>query len=191
VAQLFDTGIFSIIGLDSSIGSGWTLGFYLANSTTETDTYPTDADAGALTNANANPVVAASDGRFGQIWLPAGDYKYVLKDASAVTKVTVDDFNVPAAAPTITATLDDFLAGTDPLPIANGGTASATAANAIAALGGLPLVGGTVTGNITRSTKGSHLYFETAAMATAKVYLTASAAADPRAGVAGEIWLKY
>jgi hypothetical protein len=47
-----------------------------------------------------------------------------------------------------------------------------------------------VTGAIIRSTKGAHLYNNTAAMANGGVYLTASAASDPTS-LAGEVWLKY
>ena len=45
-----------------------------------------------------------------------------------------------------------------PVSIANGGTASASAAAAIAALGGLPVAGGTMTGNITMGANTSTIY---------------------------------
>jgi hypothetical protein len=48
-----------------------------------------------------------------------------------------------------------------------------------------------MTGNIIRSGKGCHVYFSDSAMTTPKIFITASATADPRAGAPGEIWLKY
>jgi hypothetical protein len=186
MATLFDPGIFSVIGINNAIGVGWTLTWYQSDGVTLATTY---SNQGA-TIANTNPVVADSGGRFSQIWLDTGTYVFVLKDAAGVTHRTQNPYVVDAAAPTVAAALNAFLAGTSPLPIANGGTASTSAANAITALGGLPTTGGTVTGAIIRSTKGAHLYNNTAAMANGGVYLTASAASDPTS-LAGEVWLKY
>jgi lysophospholipase L1-like esterase len=47
------------------------------------DTYPTEADAIAKTNANANPVIADGNGVFPDIWIE-GSYKVVLKDKNDV-----------------------------------------------------------------------------------------------------------
>lgn len=55
---------------------------------------------------------------------------------------------------------------------------------------GLPLNGGTVTGNITRSGLGTHLYHADAAMTSGRVFVTAAAAPDPTS-LPGDIWLKY
>lgn len=54
--------------------------FYETGTTTAKATY---SNAG-LSSANANPVVADSDGRFGLIYLVAGRYKVVLTDANDV-----------------------------------------------------------------------------------------------------------
>lgn len=75
------------------------------------------------------------------------------------------------------------------LSIANGGTGASTAAAALAALGGLALTGGTVTGNITRSGNGIHPYFNDAAMVGGKIYIQA-VGADPTAN-AGDIVFEY
>lgn len=184
--ELFDLGIYSVIDEASAIGSGWLLGFYLAGTTTETDTYT--LPSGGV--ANSNPVEADSNGRFPQIWREPGSYKFVLYDADAVPIHTVDNDLVAATPPTITAALNNFLAGSSPLPIANGGTSQATAANAIAGLGGLPTAGGTMTGAITRSTKGVFLFFETVGMVNGNVFLTAAGDPDPST-LAGQVWLKY
>lgn len=189
MALLFDTGLFSIIGLDSEIEVGSKLYWCVANTTTPADTYTTPA----LNVENTNPVLAGADGRFPEIWLAPGDYKYVLTapDGSPADPLhTVDDFNVPDSPPSFDPSLDDFLAGNEPLPIASGGTGETSAVNALSALGGLPLAGGTVTGNITRSTKGVHLYFNTAGMSNGAVFLSIDSDPDPTSA-AGQIWLKY
>jgi len=54
----------------------------------------------------------------------------------------------------------------------------------------LPLIGGTVTGNILRGSAGAHLYHNTAGMNSGRVFLTAEGAADPTS-LAGDIWLTY
>jgi hypothetical protein len=90
MARLFDTGIFSVNATNGSVGVGYKLHFYTTGTSTPKNTYPTRADAVAGTNANANPVVAASDGRWNPIWLTGGDYKVVLKDFDDVTLETRD-----------------------------------------------------------------------------------------------------
>lgn len=56
------------------------------------------------------------------------------------------------------------------------------------ALGVLPLTGGTVTGNITRGSAGSHLYHTNAAFASGRVFFTAPGDPDPTS-LAGDIWI--
>lgn len=63
--------------------------FYEAGTSTAKDTYPTENDAVAQTNANANPVVLNSAGR-AQIWL-RNQYKVIVKDSSGNTIQTVDE----------------------------------------------------------------------------------------------------
>lgn len=76
-----------------------------------------------------------------------------------------------------------------PISIANGGTGSTTAAAALAALGALPAAGGTVSGNITRSSKGIHPYFASTSMTGGTIYVQASGS-DPTANP-GDIVLEY
>lgn len=90
MARLYDTGIFSANATNGAVGVGYKLYFYTTGTTTPKNTYPTRADAVAGTNANANPMVAAADGRWSPIWLTGGDYKVVLKDFDDVTLETRD-----------------------------------------------------------------------------------------------------
>lgn len=184
---LFDTGLFSVIDEASAIGIGWELSFYTANTTTRITTYTTAGDA----TENTNPVLSDGDGRFPEIWIEDGQtIKWVLADADGAILTTVDDYEIATLPPTIDPGLDDFLAGNDPLAIASGGTGQSSAVNAIGALGGLPVAGGTMTDDITRSGKGVYLYWNAAGQVEGCVFVTASGDPDPTT-LAGQIWMKY
>jgi hypothetical protein len=58
---------------------GYKLYSYAAGTSTPQATYPTAADADALTNANANPVVLDALGS-ASVWLTGAAYKFVLND---------------------------------------------------------------------------------------------------------------
>lgn len=95
----------------SDVAAGWKLNFYVTATTTRKDTFSDNA----LTTANANPVVADSAGRFGDIFLESGTYKVVLTDADDVEKWTADPVTgsigtsgeVDAKTAAYTVTLDD------------------------------------------------------------------------------------
>ena len=53
----------------------------------------------------------------------------------------------------------------------------------------LPLIGGSVTGNIIRSGNGSHVYWNDAALTSGRRFITAADAADPTS-LPGDEWLK-
>lgn len=185
---LFDTGIFSVIDEASAIGVGWGVNFWTAGTTTRIVTYTTID--GSI--QNTNPVLFDADGRLPNVWIDDGQsIKWQLQDADGVpVGDTFDDVLIAAAPPSFDPALDDFLAGDAPLAIANGGTASTSAVNALAALGALPLAGGTVTDDITRSTKGVYLYNAAAGQVNGAVYVTVDSDPDPTSA-AGEWWAKY
>ncbi len=185
--QLFDIGIFSVIDEASAIGVGWQLYFYTANTLTPIDTF-TEPSGGV---ENSNPVVADADGRFPAIWIDDGQtIKWILTDADGAVKMSLDDYSIPSSPPEFDPALFDFLAGDDPLPIANGGTNSTSAVNALAALGALGLVGGIVTGAIIRGSAGAHLYNASAGQTTGGVFVTIDSDPDPTT-TAGQWWATY
>lgn len=75
------------------------------------------------------------------------------------------------------------------LSIANGGTGASTAATALTALGALPTAGGTMTGNIVRSGKGVHAYFNDAGMTGGRMFIQALGV-DPTSAP-GDIVFEY
>jgi hypothetical protein len=186
--KLFDTGIFSILTSGAAIGVGWKLNFYTAGSATPITTY----NAGSAGSANTNPVIADANGRFDEIWNTVGQtIKWTLTDENDVVQVTVDNVTIDPSPPDVDATLEDFLAGDAALPVANGGTGATSAANARLNLAVLGTAGGTVSDDITRTSKGSYHYWNGAAMVEGEWFLTASGASDPRGGLPGQAWLKY
>lgn len=74
--------------------------FYITGTTTPKNTY-SNPDL-LIGNVNANPVVADANGLFGVIYLAAGDYSVVLKDASNNTIWSVDPQTGLGAADTLT-----------------------------------------------------------------------------------------
>lgn len=78
MAVLFDSGIFSVIGINSELLIGAKLYWYEAGTSTPLATY-SDQD---LTTPNPNPVPANGAGRFPPIWLQSKQYKLILTTAT-------------------------------------------------------------------------------------------------------------
>ncbi len=77
----FNVPVTQLVNNDASgVASGWKLEFFDTGTSTNKDTFSDSA----LTSANANPVVADSAGRFGDIFLESGTYKVVLSDSDDV-----------------------------------------------------------------------------------------------------------
>lgn len=186
---LFDERQFSVSDGSGGVEPGALLNFYTATTTTRIITYTTAA--GSI--QNSNPVVADANGTWPEIWIETGQsIKWVRTDSLGANPISVDNYTLAAAPPSISALLYAWLADPagNPLPIAYGGTASGTAVNAAAALNVLPLTGGTITGEILRSGGGAYLYNADSGQAKGKVALTVDSDPDPTAN-AGEWWLQY
>lgn len=184
--KLFDPGIYSVLTSGGAIGVGWELTFYTAGISTLISTY--NAETGG--SANSTTLVSDASGRFPPAWIDEGQsIKFVFADDSGVPKVTLDNFPIASDPPTIDASLDSFLAASSALPVANGGTGATSAANAATNLAVLPTGGGTMTGNITRSGKGIHPYFNSSSMTGGKIFIQA-AGADPTSNP-GDIVFEY
>lgn len=184
---LFDQRQFSVIDASSAIEVGALLNFYTASTLSRIITYTTAA--GSV--QNSNPVEADANGTWPEIWIDTGQsIKWVRTDTLGANPVTVDNYTILAAPPTISADLYDFLAGNAPLPVANGGTAATSAVNAAASLAVLPLTGGTLTGQLIQSGKGAYLYNADAGQAHGLVAITVDSDPDPTT-VAGQWWLNY
>lgn len=136
--------------------------------------------------------LACNDGNPTSFYVSGANYSMRARDADGA-----EVFYVPTAI--IGATdyqpLDADLTAIAALATTPYGRAILTAASAAAArsylgiVDSLPLTGGTMTGNITRSSSGSHLYHTDAANTSGRVFVTASGAADPTSQV-GDIWLE-
>ena len=86
MAQRFDLPRVTPVTGAGAPYAGGKLYFYAAGTSTPQNTYSDNA----LTTPNANPVVADSDGRFGDIFMAVADYKVILKTAADVTVWTAD-----------------------------------------------------------------------------------------------------
>jgi hypothetical protein len=136
--------------------------------------------------------LACTDGNPTAFYVAGANYSMRVRDADGA-----EVFYVPSAI--IGATdyqpLDADLTAIAALATTAYGRAILTAASAAAArsylgiVDSLPLTGGTITGNITRSSSGSHLYHTDSANVSGRVFVTANGAADPTSQV-GDIWLE-
>lgn len=186
---LFDINISSIMGADSNISVGAKLYFFASDGVTPAISFTT---ASGITQ-NPNPMLTMAYGRFAQqAWLEPGSYVYVLTApiGSPASPLFTGVFVIPNYPEIFDPDLFGFIAGNEPLAIESGGTGAKSAVNAINSLGGLPVTGGNVTGNIVRQGKGVHAYWGNATMVNGSMFLTPAANADPTSQP-GEIWFRY
>lgn len=129
------------------------------------------------------------------IWIEEDDYSLRTKDADGNLVTYTASLVESGATPVDYQPLDADLTAIAALATTSFGRSLLVLANAAAlkaaagVVDGLATTGGTVTGNITRSGAGSHLYHTDAANVSGRVYVTANGAADPTSAV-GDIWIE-
>ena len=82
-----------VVDASGNVLGGAKLNVFEAGTSTPLDTF---SDTG-LTTPNANPIVADSSGLFGNIFLAADDYKFILRDQNDIDEWTQDDYEVIAS----------------------------------------------------------------------------------------------
>ena len=131
------------------------------------------------------------------IFYPDGDVSIRVRDADGSMITDVPSLNAINPASTAYQPLNSNLTalaaltsqtsyGQNLLTLANQAALQA----AVGYVAGLPLGGGAVTGNITRSGAGVVPYFSDAAMTGGRIFVTAVGAADPTS-LTGDVWLMY
>lgn len=88
VTQFGGAGDVQLLNNSGDPLNGGKVNFFAAGTSTAKNSYPTQADAVALTNPNANPVILNSAGR-AEIWL-SGTYKVRVDDSADVEIYTTD-----------------------------------------------------------------------------------------------------
>ena len=134
------------------------------------------------------------------VWMEDGDYSVRIRDGDgnevAYTPSVVTAGVEGGGEATEYQPLDDDLTAIAALLTTSFGRNLLTLANAAAlktaagVVDGIPTTGGTVTGNLTRSGSGSHLYHAGATMTSGRVFVTASGASDPTS-LPGDIWIQH
>lgn len=170
---------------------------YVGVANTDPETNPIDLFLDqALTVPIAQPlrtlgglIVSGENAVF--VYMAEADYAIRVEDANSVLVSYVP--SVATAAPsyqpedadlTAIAALATTSYGRALLTLANQGALQA----AVGLPAALPLTGGTVTGNITRSGAGGHLYLADPALTTPKITVSAASGGNPTSAP-GEIWI--
>ncbi|MDT0507537.1 phage tailspike protein [Novosphingobium sp. MMS21-SN21R] len=151
----------------------------------------------ALTVSVAQPLrviggLICNDGNPTAFYVASSNYSMRVKDADAAEVFYVataiiggDEFQPLDADLTAIAALATTPFGRAVLTVAS----AAAMRSYIGIVDSLPLSGGVVTGNIVRSSSGSHLYHSDPTNVSGRVFVTASGAADPTSAI-GDIWLE-
>lgn len=129
----------------------------------------------------------------GFLFIDGDDYSMRVRDANMVqvtytvssTDIDPLDFQPASAQLDTFSTIPTTSFGLSLLSLAN----SAALKTATGIPDCLPRAGGQMTGNITRSGGGTHLYHADSAFGSGRVFITAAAASDPTSA-AGDIWIR-
>lgn len=151
----------------------------------------------ALTIEATQPIdvvggMASNDGNPAQLFVDADQYSIRARDADGAEVLYLANavFDASLYQPadsdlTAIAALTTTAFGRSLLTQADG----VAVRSLIGAVDPLPLAGGAVTGEITRSGAGAYPYMEDSAYTVARIFVTANGASDPRTQV-GDIWLE-
>lgn len=174
---------------------------YVGTAGADPETSPIDVfkDAG-LTEPIAQPLRTLGgfivDGQNKvSVYTDEDDYSIRIKDRSGDLVAYVASYAETVGAAASYQPLDADLTAIAALATTAYGRGLLTLANqaalqaAVGTAASLPLVGGTVTGNILRQGAGVHPYFSDAAMTGGRIYVTAVGASDPTSQP-GDIWLE-
>lgn len=136
--------------------------------------------------------VVTKDGSPAMVYVAEAQFSMRVRDADgaevffvSAANPSTDEFQPLDSDLTAIAALSTTAFGRALLTMANG----AAARSALGVVDALPLAGGTMTGAIVRQSAGAHPYMADAAYPTARIFVTANGAADPRTHV-GDIWLE-
>lgn len=128
-------------------------------------------------------------------WVSATDYSLRVRDSDGnlifyTASVAASGMSFASFQPldpdlTLIAALSTTDFGRSLLTMAN----AAAAKSALGVVNGLASTGGVVTGNITRSGSGPHIFHADGAMTSGRLFVTASGASDPTS-LPGDLWIK-
>jgi len=83
--SIFTNPKFKILTTSGGLAVGYKIYFFETGTSTPKNTYPTSADAAALTNANANPAITNSNGEV-EIWPTTGQYRIRIDSDADITQ---------------------------------------------------------------------------------------------------------
>lgn len=138
---------------------------------------------GGMLSNDGNPAFVYVDGDNYSIRVRDGDGAEVFYVASALAAQT--PYQPLDSDLTAIAALSTTPFGRQLLTIAD----AAAGRTYLGIVASLPLTGGAVTGNITRSGAGPHIYHADGALTSGRIFITANGAADPTS-LPGDIWLE-
>jgi hypothetical protein len=123
MASLFKNKVDQFETPTGTVATGYYLHFLVVGTTTPKDTYPTEADAIAATNANSNPIALNSAGRSANdVWI-VGRYRLIFSTSATIGAGTQID--VPIIEESVPAS--DFQDGSPTFGGNNSGSANALA----------------------------------------------------------------
>jgi hypothetical protein len=109
--SIFTNPKFKVLKTDGTLAASYKVYFFETGTSTPKDTYPTAADAAAMTNANDNPVILDSNGE-AEIWPTTGQYRIRVDSDGDVTQTGYPIDAIQGAGTTLGAGEDLTLSST-------------------------------------------------------------------------------